>query len=131
MLFGGAGVDLCSLVLAHDGSQKPADVLADARSGQRRTLEFVDAVVTLDDLTGRLHDEALRVAHAHGVRSIAVFGSVARGDASSGSDVDFLVDFEAGRSLLDLLRLTDDLEALLVSCQLEAPRYSVPLMAAQ
>lgn len=69
--------------------------------------------MTLDDLTGRLHDEVLSVADAHGVRSIAVFGSVARGDASSDSDVDFLVEFEAGRSLLDLLRLTDDLEALL------------------
>jgi predicted nucleotidyltransferase len=34
-----------------------------------------------------------------------VFGSVARGEAASTSDVDFLVEMEPGRSLLDLVAL--------------------------
>jgi len=42
-----------------------------------------------------------------------VFGSVARGDASSVSDVDLLVEFEPGRSLLDLVGLELDLQDLL------------------
>ncbi len=42
-----------------------------------------------------------------------VFGSVARGDAQPSSDVDLLVSFEAGRSLLDLGGLIADLEGLL------------------
>ena len=42
-----------------------------------------------------------------------VFGSVRRGDAQSNSDVDLLVSFEAGRSLLDLGGLIADLEGLL------------------
>jgi len=41
----------------------------------------------------------------HGVVHAGVFGSVARGDDRSGSDVDFLVEFERGRSLLDLAEL--------------------------
>jgi len=44
---------------------------------------------------------------------VRVFGSVARGDATETSDIDFLVDFEAGRSLLDLGGLLMDLRELL------------------
>ncbi len=42
-----------------------------------------------------------------------VFGSVARGDATEASDVDFLVDLEPGRSLMDLGGLLMDLQDLL------------------
>jgi predicted nucleotidyltransferase len=57
--------------------------------------------------------EILRLAAAHGARNVRVFGSVARGDADERSDIDFLVDLEPGRSLLDLGGMLDDLEALL------------------
>ncbi len=55
----------------------------------------------------------LQLARRHGARDVRVFGSVARGDAGEGSDVDFLVDMEAGRSLLDLGGLLMDLQDLL------------------
>lgn len=42
-----------------------------------------------------------------------MFGSVARGEARADSDVDFLVDLEPGRSLLDRVALIQDLEDLL------------------
>ena len=45
----------------------------------------------------------------HGVVRASVFGSVTRGEATETSDVDFLVEFEAGRSLLDLSGLRLDL----------------------
>lgn len=41
-----------------------------------------------------------------GVRHLAVFGSVARGDDSSDSDVDLAVEIEAGRSF-SLIRMED------------------------
>jgi predicted nucleotidyltransferase len=47
----------------------------------------------------RHRKEILRVAADSGARNLRVFGSVARGDAKPGSDVDLLVEFEAGRSL--------------------------------
>jgi predicted nucleotidyltransferase len=49
----------------------------------------------------------------HGVVHAGVFGSVARGDARPDSDVDFLVEFERGRSLLDLVDLQVELREAL------------------
>ncbi len=49
----------------------------------------------------------------HRGRTVALFGSVARGDERDGSDIDFLVEFEPGSSLFDLLHLQDDLRELL------------------
>jgi len=55
----------------------------------------------------------LQIAARHGARKVRVFGSVARGSARRGSDVDFLVDMEEGRSLLDHAALILDFERLL------------------
>lgn len=57
--------------------------------------------------------EITELARRHRGRSVAVFGSVARGEEALGSDVDFLVEFEPGSTLFDLLRLQEALEALL------------------
>jgi len=58
-------------------------------------------------------DAIAAAARAHNAASIAVFGSVARGDDTKTSDIDFLVEFEQGSSLFDLLHLQDALESLL------------------
>ncbi len=59
------------------------------------------------------HKPLLRtIATAHGVRSLSLFGSAARGDARPGSDLDFLVELENGRSLVDLVGVKHDLESL-------------------
>ena len=55
----------------------------------------------------------LQIAARHGARKVRIFGSVARGEARRGSDVDFLVDMDEGRSLLDHAALILDLEHLL------------------
>jgi uncharacterized protein len=57
--------------------------------------------------------EILALARKHGARNVRVFGSVARGDAGSDSDVDILVELEPGRSLLDHAALMIDLSDLL------------------
>jgi predicted nucleotidyltransferase len=58
-------------------------------------------------------DEILRIASRNGAVNVRVFGSVARGENTPESDIDFLVNLEAGRSLLDLARLLRELTALL------------------
>ncbi|MDG4576375.1 MAG: nucleotidyltransferase family protein [Defluviicoccus sp.] len=58
-------------------------------------------------------DELLRIAAKYGASDVRVFGSVARGEADEESDIDLLVCFEPGRSLLDHAGLWLDLEALL------------------
>ncbi|PJA80946.1 MAG: hypothetical protein CO149_00535 [Nitrospirae bacterium CG_4_9_14_3_um_filter_51_5] len=55
----------------------------------------------------------LALAASHGAHNIRLFGSVVRGEANSRSDVDFLVQMDDGRTLLDLIGLSQDLEELL------------------
>ncbi len=62
--------------------------------------------------------DILRLAKKYGARSIRIFGSVARGESDDRSDVDFLVELEPGRSLLDLGGLLMDLKALL-GCEVD------------
>ena len=57
--------------------------------------------------------EILQLAARRGARNVRLFGSVARDEAGLDSDVDFLVDLEPGRSLLDLGGLLMDLQSLL------------------
>ncbi|MDH4082528.1 MAG: nucleotidyltransferase family protein [Nitrospira sp.] len=57
--------------------------------------------------------QILKIAERHGARKVRVFGSVARGQARRGSDIDFLVEMDEGRSLLDHSALILELERLL------------------
>ena len=65
-------------------------------------------------------DEVLRRLSAdrkelggYGVKSIAVFGSVARGEAGPDSDIDILVEFGEPTGLFEFVRLKRHLESLL------------------
>jgi len=70
-------------------------------------------MITMDILRTEKRDAIVRLVERHGASNIRVFGSVARGDNREGSDIDFLVDFEKGRSLFDLIRFKLDLQDLL------------------
>src|SRR6266511_505368 len=65
------------------------------------------------DEIARRREQILELARQHGAHNVRVFGSVARGEADAASDIDFLVDLEPGRSLLDLGGLVMDLADLL------------------
>ncbi|MBU2499927.1 nucleotidyltransferase family protein [bacterium] len=47
--------------------------------------------MTTIDYLQIMRDDLLEIAQRHGVTSVRVFGSVARGDDSVGSDIDLLV----------------------------------------
>jgi predicted nucleotidyltransferase len=68
--------------------------------------------MALDALLGQKRQDVLRIAGKYGARRVRVFGSVARGEADAESDVDFLVELDPGRSLLDLGGLQFELEVL-------------------
>jgi predicted nucleotidyltransferase len=68
--------------------------------------------MTLDQVR-RHRTDIQRMAAKYGARDVRIFGSVARGAAGPASDVDVLVAFEPGRSLLDLVGLEQDLSELL------------------
>jgi predicted nucleotidyltransferase len=69
------------------------------------------ALVSLDDADAFLRDFATR----HGIRRLALFGSVLSGEDTPASDVDLLVEFEEGRTpgLLGMAELELELGAVL------------------
>ena len=67
---------------------------------------------TFETLQAR-RTELLNIAQRYGAYNVRVFGSVTRGEDTSGSDIDFLIDMESGRSLLDLVGLQQALSRLL------------------
>ncbi|MHB1351636.1 MAG: nucleotidyltransferase family protein [Desulfobulbaceae bacterium] len=68
--------------------------------------------ITLDTVLQKRRD-ILEVARDHGLVNIRIFGSLARGEGTLHSDIDFLVDLEKGRSLLDLGGASVKLQELL------------------
>jgi uncharacterized protein len=58
-------------------------------------------------------NKILAIAAQHGAKRLRLFGSVARGESGPKSDVDFLVEMEPDRSLLDVGGLLMDLQDLL------------------
>jgi uncharacterized protein len=67
----------------------------------------------LNDLLKSRREEILGIAAKHGARNVRVFGSVARGEADSRSDIDLLVEFKRGTTLLGHAALVQELEDLL------------------
>ena len=68
---------------------------------------------SLQKLVRRKRRAILAAARRRGASNVRLFGSVARGESGPESDVDFLVELEQGRGLLDLGGLLMDLEELL------------------
>ena len=68
--------------------------------------------------------KALPVLKKHAVKRASIFGSVARGTAKPGSDVDFLIEYrEKNKSLFDLVDLKSDLEETL-DCKVDLVTYN-------
>ena len=69
--------------------------------------------MTTVELLKARREELLSVAARYGARDVRVFGSIARGEAGPGSDVDLLVTLDPGVTLLKHAALVRELEALL------------------
>jgi uncharacterized protein len=83
--------------------------------GLRLALERQPPVITpptLAEVRAKA-DDIERIVAAHGGCNVRVFGSVARGDARPGSDVDLLVELEPGTGLLELGAMEDELSLAL------------------
>lgn len=61
-----------------------------------------------------IKEKALPVLKRHSVKRASIFGSFARGSATSRSDIDFLIEYKGkNKSLFDLVDLKFDLEEIL------------------
>lgn len=65
------------------------------------------------DLLAAHRDDVLDVCGRHGATDVRVIGSVVRGEDTADSDIDLLVRFAEGTSLLDVAALEGELEELL------------------
>lgn len=74
--------------------------------------------MTAKELLQEKREEILRLCAKYGATNVRVFGSVARGEADEKSDIDLLVEFEAGRTLLDHAALWLELQELL-ACRVD------------
>ena len=70
-------------------------------------------MTAVEQLLQKQRAQILQLAARHGAQRVRVFGSVIRGTATKGSDIDLLVAFEPDRSLLDLIGFKQDLQELL------------------
>ena len=67
----------------------------------------------INELLKKNRSKILHLTDKYGAKKVRIFGSVARNEARPNSEVDVLVQFESGRSLMDHVALTQDLEDLL------------------
>ncbi|MBE0698569.1 MAG: nucleotidyltransferase family protein [Anaerolineaceae bacterium] len=67
----------------------------------------------LQTLLQQNRERVLETAARYGAYNVRVFGSVARGEATTSSDIDILVSMQPGRSLMDLGGLLTELQTLL------------------
>jgi hypothetical protein len=67
----------------------------------------------VDELVKQKRTDILRIAGQHGARNVRLFGSIARGEAGPGSDVDILIDLGPHHSPFFPAGLKLDLEELL------------------
>ena len=91
--------------------------------GKLNTMEqSFEAKSPLGRLLAEHRERVLAIAHEHRVASVHVFGSVARGEDTPDSDIDFLVEFLPPLNLLTRIGLIDDLESELgVSVDVSTP----------
>lgn len=67
----------------------------------------------MDQLLRDRREEISKIAASHGATDVRIFGSRARGEAGTSSDVDLFVKLSPSRTLLDLVAIKQDLEDLL------------------
>ena len=68
-------------------------------------------------------DDILKLARQYHSANVRVFGSVARGDATETSDIDFLIDLTPEQDLFDFIRFYRALEELL-GCKVDVVHSS-------
>jgi len=64
---------------------------------------------SLDEILQILKQDMPEITVRYKVKSMGVFGSYVRGEAKKSSDLDILVEFDQAPSLLEFIRIEDDL----------------------
>ena len=68
---------------------------------------------SLEEIRHVLQQSMPEIENRYKVKSLGIFGSYVRGDVKRSSDVDILVEFHQAPSLLEFIRMEDDLSSKL------------------
>lgn len=68
-----------------------------------------DVLKCIEELT-EIREEVHRIAAAHGAANVRLLGSIGRGKRDASSNLGLLVDMAEGRTLFDLIALSNELE---------------------
>ena len=69
--------------------------------------------MSISSIIRNRREEIINIAQKYGAKNVRVFGSMARDEGSSESDLDIIVEMEHGSSLLDIIAIKQDIEELL------------------
>ena len=68
---------------------------------------------SLEEIRQILQQSMPEIENRYKVKSLGIFGSYVRGDVKRSSDLDILVEFHQAPSLLEFIRMEDDLSSKL------------------
>ena len=68
---------------------------------------------TLHEIIEILGEHKDELRNKYRIKKIRIFGSYARGEPSESSDLDIIVDFEEPPTLIELMKIQEELERLL------------------
>ena len=84
----------------------------------------------LEDIK-KMKGQLYQIAAKYGIRKVYVFGSVARGESNKTSDIDFLIDMEAGASAFGIGAFQFEVQKLLGIHTDVIPSFTLPLVEDQ
>ena len=79
----------------------------------------------IEDLQ-KVKQQLYQIAAKYGIRKVYVFGSVARGESHAASDIDFLVEMEAGASAMGIGAFQFETQKLLGIQTDVIPSFTLP-----
>lgn len=75
----------------------------------RKDMRNLESVLSLDSIKYLL----LPIVHRYGIQSVSIFGSYARNEAKTSSDVDLLIDGGNYQGLIEYMNMIDDMRSVL------------------
>ena len=79
--------------------------------------------------TNDVYEKVISILEKHGVTKVKVFGSYARGEETSESDLDIIVEFEERKSLMNLVGIEQELfDELGIKVELVSEKFISPYL---
>jgi hypothetical protein len=99
--------------MCDESSRQPPDAHERESADGRRLFSSESLILLHMKIPDLTSEEVIALCEKYDVRTLSLFGSVSRGAAGPGSDIDLLVSFSRPVTLLHLVALERELSAIL------------------